>query len=56
MKRLYAVLSLILLVTVLALPAMARAVDSSPPAAPAGWTWDESGATQSPDGWTWDEA
>ena len=56
MKRLYAVLSLILLVTVLALPAMARAVDSAPPAAPAGWTWDESGATQSPDGWTWDEA
>jgi hypothetical protein len=55
MKRLYAVLSLILLVTVLVLPAIARADDTAPPA-PSGWTWDESGATQTPDGWTWDEA
>jgi len=55
MKRLYAVLSLILVLTVLALPAIARADDSAPPA-PTGWTWDESGGTQSPDGWTWDEA
>jgi hypothetical protein len=53
MKRLYAVLSLILLVVVLVLPAVARADDAAPPA-PSGWTWDESGATQ-PDGWTWDE-
>ena len=55
MKRLYAVLSLILVLTVLALPALARADDPAAPA-PAGWTWDESGGTQSPDGWTWDEA
>jgi hypothetical protein len=54
MKRLYAVLSLILLVVVLVLPAVARADDAAPPA-PSGWTWDESGATQTPDGWTWDE-
>jgi hypothetical protein len=53
MKRLYAVLSLILLVTALAFPTIARAD---------GWTWDESSATQpadttpAPDGWTWDEA
>ena len=55
MKRLYAVLSLILVLTVLALPALARADDATAPA-PTGWTWDESGATQTPDGWTWDEA
>ena len=55
MKRLYAVLSLILVLTGLALPALARADDPAAPA-PTGWTWDESGGTQSPDGWTWDEA
>ena len=54
MKRLYAFLSLIFLVAVLALPAIARADDASPPAS-CGWTWDESGATQTADGWTWDE-
>jgi hypothetical protein len=53
MKRLYAFLSLIALLCVLALPAIARADDN---AAPEGWTWDESGATVTPDGWTWDEA
>jgi hypothetical protein len=53
MKRLYAVLSLILLVAVLVVPAIARADDAAP-VAPSGWTWDECGA-QTPDGWTWDE-
>jgi hypothetical protein len=66
MKRLYTVLSLILLLAVLAMPAIARADDEVPPppeqsqpveAAPApdGWTWDESSAPAAPDGWTWDE-
>jgi hypothetical protein len=41
MKRLYAVLSLILLVAVLALPAIAQA-DDNPGFTPTGWTWDES--------------
>jgi hypothetical protein len=44
MKRLYAVLSLILLVAVLAVlavPAIAQA-DDDPGFAPTGWTWDES--------------
>jgi hypothetical protein len=54
MKRLYAVLSLILVLAVLVLPAVARADENSPPA-PAGWTWDESNASITPDGWTWDE-
>ena len=55
MKRLYAVLSLILLIAVLVVPAIARADDAASQS-PSGWTWDESGATQTPDGWTWDEA
>ena len=55
MKRLTAVMSLIFLVAVLAMPAIARADDPAPPD-PSGWTWDESGTTQTPDGWTWDEA
>lgn len=41
MKRLYAVLSLVLLVVVLAVPAIAQA-DDDPGFTPAGWTWDES--------------
>jgi hypothetical protein len=41
MKRLYAVLSLVLLLAVLAVPAIAQA-DNSHGFAPAGWTWDES--------------
>lgn len=41
MKRLYTVLSLILLLAVLALPAIAQADDDTG-FAPAGWTWDES--------------
>ena len=54
MKRLCAVLSLVLVLIVLALPAVARAAD--PGRAPDGWTWDESSApTMTPDGWTWDE-
>jgi hypothetical protein len=54
MKRLCAVLSLILVLVVLALPAVARAAD--PATTPDGWTWDESTATSvTPDGWTWDE-
>ena len=44
-------LSLIVLVIVLALPAFARADGGTN-----GCTWDESAATQpAPDGWTWDE-
>jgi hypothetical protein len=59
MKRLCTVLSLILVLVVLALPAVARA-DNETSFAPAGWTWDEATApaeTSSPvtDGWTWDE-
>jgi len=41
MKRVYTVLSLIMLLAVLALPAIAQA-DDDPGFAPAGWTWDES--------------
>ena len=41
MIRLYTALGLILLVAVLALPAIAQA-DDSYGFAPAGWTWDES--------------
>jgi hypothetical protein len=41
MKRLYTVLSLILLLAVLAVPAMAQA-DGGQGFAPTGWTWDES--------------
>lgn len=64
MKRLYTVLSLILLLAVLAMPAIARA-DDAPPAygqsqpaelAPDGWTWDETTAPAAADGWTWDES
>lgn len=41
MIRLYTVLSLVLLIVVLALPAIAQA-DDGPGFAPTGWTWDES--------------
>jgi hypothetical protein len=41
MKRLYAVVTLILLLAVLALPALAQA-DPAAGFAPTGWTWDES--------------
>ena len=41
MKRLYAVLSLILVVAVLVVPAIAHAAGDSI-FTPAGWTWDES--------------
>ena len=54
MKRLYTVLSLILVLAVLALPAVARADAKSSPV-PTGWTWDELNASITPDGWTWDE-
>lgn len=55
MKRLCAVLSLVLLLSLAALPAIARADDPAP--APEGWTWDESGVppSASVNGWTWDE-
>jgi hypothetical protein len=48
MKRsqIIALLSLVCLLLVLALPAVARA-----DATPDGWTWDEPVT----DGWTWDE-
>ena len=39
MKRLCAILSLVLLLIVLALPAIARAANPAP--TPDGWTWDE---------------
>src|SRR5438093_7535325 len=67
MKRLCAVLSLVVLLSLAAMPALARADDPAPPPAeqsqpasdpvPDGWTWDESAppASESPDGWTWDE-
>jgi hypothetical protein len=55
MKRLCAVLSLVGVLIVLVLPAVARAADPAP-AAPDGWTWDEMTApSATPDGWTWDE-
>ena len=41
MKRLCTVLSLILVLAVLALPAIANA-DDDPGFTPTGWTWDES--------------
>ena len=51
-------LSLIFLVALLALPAMARAEET-----PDGWTWDETAVVAEPasdvepvpEGWTWDE-
>jgi hypothetical protein len=56
---------LVLLIAVLAMPAIARADDIPPPGeqsqpaepAPDGWTWDEASATApaAADGWTWDE-
>lgn len=64
MKRLYTVLSLVLVFVVLAMPAIARADDAAPPAAeqtqpadpaPDGWTWDENSPPVAPEGWTWDE-
>ncbi len=64
-----ALLSLVLLLVVLTLPALARADDVpdgwtwdeptlSVEPAPDGWTWDESAVSvePAPDGWTWDEA
>jgi hypothetical protein len=41
MKRLYLVLSLVLMLVVLAVPAIAQA-DDDPGFTPTGWTWDES--------------
>jgi hypothetical protein len=41
MKSLYAVLTLILLLAVLAMPALAQA-DGGAGFTPTGWTWDES--------------
>ena len=41
MKRLYAVLSLIVVLAAFAVPAIAHAGDDSG-FTPAGWTWDES--------------
>ena len=48
-----ALLSLVLLLVVLTLPALARADD-----VPDGWTWDESTVSTEPalDGWTWAES
>src|SRR6266545_1667945 len=69
MKRSHVLLSLVVLLVALALPAFARA-EGDPPAPTAiesaaatlsaidGWTWDEavSSPDPAPDGWTWDEA
>ena len=41
MKRLCAVLSLVLLLVVLALPVVAHAGSGAPGMTPDGWTWDE---------------
>jgi hypothetical protein len=50
--RIIFLLSLAILALTLALPAVARADDST-----SGWTWDESSVpAPAPDGWTWDEA
>ena len=55
MKRLITVLSLILVLVVLAVPAVAHADDHSSPAQD-GWTWDEASSPGAiADGWTWDE-
>ena len=54
MKRSQIVLlSLVLLMAVLALPAFARAETTQ-----VGWTWDESAVSVEPPqyGWTWDDA
>jgi hypothetical protein len=51
MKRLCTLLSLIALLTVLALPAIARADDAPPPPEQSQPVTDPS-----TDGWTWDEA
>jgi hypothetical protein len=54
MRRLHTLLTLVVLLCVLVMPAVARAND---PPAPDGWTWDEAvPAVVAPDGWTWDEA
>jgi hypothetical protein len=45
------ILSLVVLLALLTLPAFARA-----DAAPEGWTWDEAVVSPVPEGWTWDEA
>jgi hypothetical protein len=62
MKRVWIVLSLILVLAALAVPALANA-DDEPGFTPAGWTWDESAVANTdgdsgstPDGWTWDES
>jgi hypothetical protein len=69
MKRTHIIffLGFAVLVLALALPAIARADDStagwtwdapaaaSPDPSPDGWTWDEN-ASAAPDGWTWDDA
>ena len=69
--RIIFLLGLVVLVLALALPAVARADEStdgwtwdgsvatSTDPAPDGWTWDENAAPSpdpAPDGWTWDEA
>lgn len=69
MKRSHVVLSLVVLLVALALPALARADGELPaptavesaaatPSAIDGWTWDEavSSPDPMPDGWTWDGA
>jgi hypothetical protein len=53
MKRLYTVLSLVLVLAVFAFPGLALAADDATPP-PAGWTWDET-SPPAADGWTWDE-
>jgi hypothetical protein len=52
--RIIVFLTFVVLLVAFALPAVARADESTD-----GWTWDESVATQTdpaPDGWTWDDA
>jgi hypothetical protein len=55
MKRLYAVLSLIVVFAVLAVPAVAQPKEAKSSTS-VGWTWDEGALPPfTPDGWTWDE-
>ena len=56
MKRLHTLLSLILVLGVLAVPAVARAQEGTA-ATLAGWTWDRGTVppAATTDGWTWDE-
>ena len=52
MKRLCTVVTLVVLLVVLAMPALAR---GDAPVRPDGWTWDQASGLVATGGWTWDE-